>query len=114
MVRIDLHGIRTQTSLDCWFEWLDQNIAPRTVTNQDPDEPLPSDVADHHFYTGGPGWQFHYVMTTLAPADCDRNLYECVFAAEERGPAELHYVAMYLEFESDAEAVMFKLIMNEI
>jgi hypothetical protein len=112
MVRINLHSFPFEKHLDYILAWLDLNIAMRTVCNQNPDDSLTSDVVDHHFYTGAPGWQYHYVMTTLVPADSDRDLYTCVFEASASKTAVLHYVAMYIEFENDAEAVMFKLVMS--
>jgi hypothetical protein len=122
MVRIDLNSFETSWNLGDIYDWCSQHIAPQTGQNADADEPMEDNCYDHHYWARGDGWSHHYVRTTLAPADDQRYLYECVLPScklpdrhAERGSTQsmgLYYEAMYLEFDNVANAVMFKLAIS--
>jgi hypothetical protein len=115
MAKINLNTADYTRSMDEIYDWLSTNIAPRTIGDTAKDSGPDPGTEDHHYYTGGEGWQYHFVRTTLGPAEADSHLYTLVYGSVSILEPDEMFVfstAMYLEFENDAHAVMFKLALG--
>jgi hypothetical protein len=115
MVKINLMYVDYPRSMNDIYDWLSTNIAPRTLGDTAEDSGPDPGTSDHHYWTGGDGWQYHFVRTTLSPAAEDIRLYEIVYGSVsilEPDEMFMYHTAMYVEFEHDSHAVMFKLALG--
>jgi hypothetical protein len=114
MVKMDLLRPGWPSQLDTIWQWLIDNISPRTLgALVEATEDL-GDV-EHHWCTGGDGWMYHYVRTAWLPADTDLHLYQEIYGSPSSIlslPDSIYRMAMYLEITDDTLAVMFKLAMR--
>lgn len=112
MVKVDVTYGDYPVSMADIYDWLEENLSPRTIGAPNAEEALDEGELDHHFCIGGERWQYHFVRTTLMPADEDLYLYQSIFESTAGKPAQMFRMAMYIEFPNDADAVHFKLALG--
>jgi hypothetical protein len=109
MVKLSLmHADWLPIQGDVVIEWLEETLGEITVANGDPSELDPGDL-DHHFYQGNDVWQYHYIRTTLFPADEDLDVYVRKYDIDR---AQTFYTAWYITLPDEVTLVQMRLTLS--
>lgn len=88
-------------------QWVREVLGDTTVKNMSGENVLES--IDHHYYEGNDQWQYHFVRTTLEPAEEDRHLYKVTTDRDGDNVYHEFLEALYFVLPDDTYALQMLL-----